>query len=77
MVMGKYEGDKFQVDFLKIGQGVIGAYLSSLSLYAFVCHNERIEDEVSFAKAFGYKPALTEFKGLQDRLIRPEDILRQ
>ena len=77
MVMGRYDGDKLQVDFLQIGQGVIGAYLSSLSLYAFVCHNTRINDEVSFAKRFGYKPALTEFEGLENRLVRPDDILRQ
>ena len=76
MVMGRYD-DQFQIDFLQIGQGVIGAYLSSLNLYAYVCHNAQIKDESRFAKSFGYKPALSEFEGIQGRLAGPEDILRQ
>jgi len=76
MVMGRYDG-QFQIDFLQIGQGVIGAYLSSLSLYAYVCHNVQIKGEIGFAKSFGYRPELSEFEGIQGRLASPEDILRQ
>jgi hypothetical protein len=76
MVMGRYNGE-FQFDFLQIGRGVIGAYLSSLSLYAYVCHNVQIKDEISFAKSFGYRPALSEFEGIQSQIAGPDDILRQ
>jgi hypothetical protein len=66
----QYRCDKLQVNFLQIGQGVIGAYLTSLSFYAFVCRNERLEDELSFAKRFSYRPALTEFEGREDHTTK-------
>jgi len=75
LVMGRYDG-KLQADFLQIGNGVIGAYLSSLSLYSSVCHNTTIKDEVTFARTFAYRPSLSEFEAIESQLNRPEDMLR-
>lgn len=75
LVMGHYDG-KLQADFLQIGNGVIGAYLSSLNLYGSVCHNTSIKDEVTFARTFAYRPSLSEFEAIESQLNRPEDVLR-
>jgi hypothetical protein len=75
LVMGTYDGT-FQADFLQIGTGVIGAYLSSLSLYGYVCHNTAIKDEATLAKQYGYKPSLEQFEAIEGKLTGPESVLR-